>query len=187
MGGGHERGDGKTLEFALQLVRGAECELAHLGERLDARPAGRAFGDDENTDRLDRTVSALGRVVGPARESSPCGFDSVERVGLAAVASGLAVLAVDFDDVDPCSGEVTGDAGPIGPRPLYTDLADLPEGFEPGQKIRVTLGIGPERLGAEQATDLVQDGGHMDLSVGVDATGDSARGFYDGHAIPSFP
>ena len=108
-------------------------------------------------------------------------------IGLAAVASGLAVLAVDFDDVDPCSGEEAGDAGPIGPRPLHADLADLPEGLQPGEQGRVAVGVGRERCGAEQATDLVQDGGHVDLPMGVDATGDGTRGFYDGHAIPSFP
>ncbi len=123
----------------------------------------------------------------PARENGPGCLDGVERVGLAAVATGLAVLAVNFDDVDSGSGEVTGDAGSIGPGPLHADLADLPEGFEPGQQLRVAVGVGPERLGAEQATDLVQGGGYVDLAVGVDATGDSARGFYDGHAIPSFP
>ena len=66
-------------------------------------------------------------------------------------------------------------------------MLDFPEGFEPAEQGRVTVGIGPERFGAEQATDLVQGGGHVDLSVGVDATGDGTRGFYDGHAIPSFP
>jgi hypothetical protein len=70
---------------------------------------------------------------------------------------------------------------------LHADLPDLAEGFEPGEQGRVALGVGPERLGAEQASDLVQHGGHMGLPVGVDATGDRARSFYDGHAIPSFP
>ena len=99
----------------------------------------------------------------------------------------LTVLAVHFEDMDPGFGEEGGDAGPIGSRPLHADLADLSEGFEPGQQFRVAVGIGPERLGAAQATDLVHDGGYVDLSVDVDATGDGARGFYDGHAIPSFP
>ena len=180
-------GDGEALESALQLVRGAEGELAHLGERLDPGPSGRALGHDEDTDRLDRAVPSLGRSMGPARESGPGGLDGVEGIGLAAVVSGLTVLAVHFDDVDSGSGEETGDAGPIGPRPLHADLADFSEGFEPRQKIRVAVGVGPKRLRAEQATDLVQDGGYVDLPMGVDATGDGARGFYDGHAIPSFP
>ena len=125
--------------------------------------------------------------MGPARLCRPGGLDGVEGIGLAALTPGLAVLAVHLNDVDPCSGEVTSDAGPIGPRPFHPDLADLPEGLEPGQQIRIAVGVGPKRLRAEQATDLVQDGGHVDLPMGVDATGDGARGFYDGHAIPSFP
>jgi hypothetical protein len=36
LGGGDEGGDGEALEFALQLVGGAEGQLAHLAERLDA-------------------------------------------------------------------------------------------------------------------------------------------------------
>ena len=117
----------------------------------------------------------------------PGGLDRVEGIGLAGLASGLAVLAVHLDDVDPCSGEEAGDAGPIGARPLHADLSDVAEGLEPGQQGRVSVGVGPEGLGAEQASDLVEGGGHVDLAVGVDATGDGARGFYDGHAIPSFP
>ncbi len=187
MGGGHELGDREALEAALQLVRGTEGELAHLGQRLDARPSSRAFGDDEDPDGLDRTVPALGRSLGAARENGPGGLDGVEGIGLAAVVSGLAVLAVHFDDVDAGPSEEAGDARPIGPRPFHPDFSDVAEGFEPGEQGRVALGIGPERLGAEQATDLVQHGGHVDLPVGVDATGDDTRGFYDGHAIPSFP
>ena len=122
----------------------------------------------------------------PARLRGTGGLDGVERIGLAALAPGLAVLAVHFDDVDSRSGEVTRDAGPIGPGAFHSDLGDLTEHVQPGQQGRVAVGVGPKRLGAEQATDLVQDGGHMDLAVGVDATGDRARGFYDGHAIPSF-
>ena len=77
--------------------------------------------------------------------------------------------------------------GPIGPGPFHTDLGDAPESCQPGEQGRVAVGVGRERLGAEQATHLVQRGGHVDLAVGVDAAGDGARGFYDGHAIPSFP
>ena len=36
LGRGDERGDGETLQSALELVRSAVGELAHLGEGLDA-------------------------------------------------------------------------------------------------------------------------------------------------------
>ena len=185
--GSDELRNGEALEAALELVRGAEGELAHLAERLDARPTSRALGHDEDADGLDRTVSALGPSMGPARLCRPGRLERVEGIGLAALTPGLAVLAVHFDDVNPGSGEEPGDAGPIGARPLHTDLADLPKGLEPAQQLGVAVGVSPKRLRAEQATDFVQDGGHVDLPMGVDATGDGAGGFYDGHAIPSFP
>ena len=125
--------------------------------------------------------------MGPARLCGPGGLYGVEGVGLAGLAPGLAVLAVHFDDVDPGSSEMTGDAGPIGAGALHAHLGDLAECAQPGQEFGIAVGVGPKRLGAEQPTDFVQDGGYMDLAVGVDATGHSARGFYDGHAIPSFP
>jgi hypothetical protein len=74
-----------------------------------------------------------------------------------------------------CSGEVAGDARPIGPRALDADLDDLAEASQPGHQGRVAIAVGREGLGAEQATDLVQGGGHVDFAVGVDATGDGAR------------
>ena len=76
-------GDGQALESALELVRGAEGELAHLGERLDAGPAGRTLGDDEDPDGLDAAVSALGRSVGSTRLRGPGGLERVEGIGLA--------------------------------------------------------------------------------------------------------
>ncbi len=81
--------------------------------------------------------------------------------------SGLAVLTVHLYDVDPGSGEEAGDAGPIGPGPLHPDHADLPEGLEPAQQLGVAVGRSA-RNDAEQATDLVQDGGHGDLPMGVE-------------------
>jgi hypothetical protein len=57
---------------------------------------------------------------------------------------GLAVLAVHLDNVDPGSGEETGDAGPIGPGPFHTDLADLSESLEPAQQLGVAVGVGSE-------------------------------------------
>ncbi len=106
-------------------------------------------------------------------------------VGLAGLAPGLAVLAVHLDDVDSCSGEEAGEAGPIGARPLHADLADVAEGLKPGQQSRVPVGVGPEGLGAEQASDLVEGGGYVDLAVGVDATSDGARA--STMVMPSLP
>jgi len=125
--------------------------------------------------------------MGSPRECGPGGLERVEGVGLAALTSSLAILAVDFDDVDPCFGEEAGDAGAIGTCALHADLRDLAEGLEPAEQLCVSARVGLERPGPEQASDLVEGGGYVDLSVGVDARGDSARSFYDGHVIPFFP
>ena len=77
--------DGQSFEAALELVRGAEGQLAHLAERLDPGPSGRAFGHDEDPDRFDRTVPALGRSIGPLGLCRPGGLERVEGIGLAAL------------------------------------------------------------------------------------------------------
>ncbi len=104
---------GKVLESALELVKGTEGQLAHLGERLDPGSSSGALGHDEDPDRLDRAVSALGLSLRSARQDGPGRLNGVEGIGLAAVPSGLAVLTIHFDDRDPCSSEVTGDAGAV--------------------------------------------------------------------------
>jgi hypothetical protein len=38
----------------------------------------------------------------------------------------LAVGPVDLDDLETSSGEKPGQSGPIGTRPLHSDLPDLP-------------------------------------------------------------
>ena len=154
---------------------------------LMPRPVGRALGDDEDPDGLDTAVSTLRRSMGSAGLGRPGRLERVEGIGLAALAPGLAVLAVHLDDVDSCFGKEAGDARPIGPCPLHPDLSDATEGLKPAEQGRVPVGSAPKDFGAEQAPDVVEGGGHIDLAVSVDATGDSARGFYDGHAIPSFP
>ena len=55
------------------------------------------------------------------------GLNGVERIGLATVSSDLAVLTVHFDDRDPRSSEVTGDASAVGTRALDADLRDRSE------------------------------------------------------------
>jgi hypothetical protein len=125
--------------------------------------------------------------LGSARQGSSGGLDRVDRVGLAGAAAVLAVGPVDLDDLDAGPGEESGQSGAVSTRAFNADLADRPEPGQPGEQGRVAIGIGLERLGGEQATHLVQDRGHMGLTVGVDSAGDGTRSFYDGHAIPSFP
>ena len=150
MNGGME-----DLRGALQLVRGAIGELAHLGEGLDARCTRRTLGHDKDPDGFDRTVSALRLSAGSSRQCGAGGFDGVEWIGLTALSPGLAVLPVDFYDFNTCSSEEAGHAGPIGPSAFDADFGGLTECTQPGEQGRVAVGVGLERFGAQQTTDLV--------------------------------
>ena len=85
---------------------------------LIREPSGRALGHDQDPDGLDRTVSALGLSMRSARQRGSSGLDGVEGIGLAALSAGLAVLPIDFDDLDPGSSEEAGDARPHRTRSL---------------------------------------------------------------------
>ena len=120
---------GRPLSLLCSWSGALKVSWAHLGERLDARPSGRALGHDEDPDGLDAAISGLGPSAGPAREGGPGGFHGVEGIGLAGVMPRLAVLAVHLDDMDPSSGEEAGDAGPIGPVPSTPTLLTSPKAW----------------------------------------------------------
>ncbi len=124
---------------------------------------------------------------GSSRQGGTGGLDGVKRIGFATEAAGLPVLPVYFDDLDASSSEETGHACPIRSRTLHAHPGDVSKATQPGEQGCIAARIGFERFGPKQATDLVQGGGHMSLAMSIDATGDGARCFYDGHAIPSFP
>jgi len=163
---------------------GAVGEPAHLGEGLHPGGPRRALGDEKDAPRLDPTVAALGPRARLPRKGGSGRFDGVEGVGLAGVAPDLAVRAVDLDHDDAGPRQVAGDARAIRARAFDTDLGDGPEGLEPGQPRLVAGRVRPEGLGSEQASDAVEGGNHVDLAMGVDATDDRARRFYDGHGHP---
>jgi hypothetical protein len=168
----------------VDLVGSAHPEVAHLDQRLDPGLSGRALGDQEHSDRLDRSVLALGRSRGPTRQSCSSSLDGVERIGLALVATGLAVGPVDLDDVDVIAPQEPGETSAVGTGALDANRCDLAEGFEPGEEGLVAIGIDRERLGADQSTQRIEGCGDVDIGVGVDASSDAGLGFYDGHGHP---
>ena len=115
LGGSDELGDGEALEPALQLVRGTEGELAHLAERLDARPTNRALGHDEDADGLDRTVSGLAVV---EQQSVTVTDEEAPMVSVEASGNTSSIVLKDkdldslSDDPDELSNELTALAGP---------------------------------------------------------------------------
>jgi hypothetical protein len=157
--------------------------VTHLDEGLGPGLAGRALGDDEDPDGLDRAVSRLGAPARSATEGGPGGLSGVEGVGLAAATALLSVRSIDLDDLDAHSAQVTSQAGPIRARALDADLGHVPEGLEPSQQRFVTGRGGLEALCSEQPAERIEGGGNMD-EVSVDATSHPTRSFYDGHGHP---
>ena len=100
------------------------------------------------------------------------------------VASGLAVGAVDFDDLDASATQESGQSDAIRASALDADLVNLAELLEPGQQRLVAGGIGGEGLGADEATQWVECCSNVCVEVGVDTTCDANGSFYDGHGHP---
>ena len=130
----------------MKLFRGTDSEVAHLDDRLDPGSLGPTLGHDQGPDGLDRTVLGLACPRGPTRQCSSSRFDGVERIGLAVIASGLAVGTVDLDDVDTFAAQDAGQTHPIGAGALYADLGHLSEALEPAQQRFVPSRIRPEGL-----------------------------------------
>jgi hypothetical protein len=100
------------------------------------------------------------------------------------IAPGLSVRPVYFDDFDAPSPQEPTEPSSIGPRPFDADLGHLSEGLEPAEQCLVAGGISTEGLGSDQAPERIKCGGNVIVQVGVDASGDPGRGFYDGHGYP---
>jgi hypothetical protein len=67
---------------------------------------------------------------------------------------------------------MAGQPGPVAAGPLDADKDDGAEALQPAQQPAVPGGVGGERLDAEQAADVVEGGGDVDVEVGVDPSGD---------------
>jgi hypothetical protein len=98
------------------------------------------------------------------RQRSTGRLDGVDRIGLALATSSLAVVAVDFDHLDPRPGEEPGQACPIGPGPFHADRPDPPKPGEPREQCHIAVGGGIEGLGAEQSAHFVKSGSHVHLA-----------------------
>ncbi len=159
--------------------------MAHLGQRLDPGPSGRALGHNEDPDGLDGTVLGLRNALSSSTECGSSRLDGIEGIGLSAAPTLGPVGSVDLDDRDAGSTKVTGQTGPIGARALDANLGQGPEALEPVEQRFVANRIGVETLRAEQRSERVESGGNVDVEVSVDATGHTKRSFYDGHGHPS--
>jgi hypothetical protein len=73
--------------------------------------------------------------------------------------------------------------GPLEPE-FHTDTGELTEGHEPRVQRLVAAPVRGERSHLEHTAVAVHHRGDVFIQMGVDAPGDRARAFYDGHAIP---
>ena len=109
----------------------------------------------------------------------PGGLDGVEGIGLARPTPLLAVRPIDLDDVDAVGLQVTGEPGAVAASALDADQGDGSEAAQPAEQAPVAGGVRGKRLDAQQPADGVQGGGHMDVEVGVNASGDPV--WHGGH------
>jgi hypothetical protein len=115
----------------------------------------------------DRHLSGLHR---------PGGGGSVDRVGLAQVAPGLAVGPVDLLDDLALGGKEAGQGGAGGAGALHAPGDDLAEPPRPDEQVVVAGGGGGDLHGVHAAAELVGCVGDVDLQVGVDPDGELGRG-----------
>ena len=94
-------------------------------------------------------------------------FDGIDGVVLALAPALLAVGAVHLDHLHPLGVQVPGQAGPVRARAFHPDPGHRAEPGHPFQQLLVALYRCRERLDAQQPTDLVHHGSHVQFQVGV--------------------
>ena len=67
---------------------------------------------------------------------------------------------------------MTGEPGAVAAGALHANQGEGSEAAKPAEQAAVAGAVGGERLDAQQPADGVQGGSHMDVEVGVDASGD---------------
>ena len=163
---------------------GGEHQIAELDDRADPCRTRRAFRDHQRPQRLGSTVAGLGDPFATTRQRTTRGFDRVDPIGLAALATLLAVRTIHLDHRHRGSGEVTGEAGPIGAGALDANTFNGPEPSHPRCQRPVSIGGRWERFDTEQTAVHVDDRSDVGVAVCVDPTHDQTRGIYDGHRPP---
>ena len=160
-----------------------EAEMTDLVQGLDLGVPGRAFGHHQCPDGFHVAVLVLGapswRWPWAARAAS-----------MASTVSFLPLRRRSWRfgspprPPPPPRAQVPGQAGPVRARAFHPDPGHRAEPGHPFQQLLVALYRCRERLDAQQPTDLVHHGSHVQFQVGVNATSNRARGTYDCHVHP---
>ena len=76
---------------------------------------------------------------------------------------------------------MAGQAGTVGAGALNPDQADVTKPAHPVGQRRVASPVDGKGLHAQHAAEVVDDGGHMNLGMGVHPTGQGARRYHGCH------
>jgi hypothetical protein len=144
-------------------ARGARPERG--GHRDQAGHHRRAAGCMQGPDALDRPSPGLGPGSRGPGQHRPRGRLGVDRVGLAAAPVLGPLGALDLHYGDPLGAQPAAQVSPVAAGPLDSDALHHPEPAGPGQELRVAGRGRGNRVGPQEAADLVQGG--ADVLVGV--------------------
>lgn len=143
-----------------------------LVERGDPRLDRTASSHPQRPDCLDRAGPGLRRPGGGAGLDRSGSRDRVNRIGFALTPARLPVGPVDLDHPHVLRGQVPGQTGTVGARPLNTDRTDISERPDPCQQRSITRRRRRELPITQQASDRVDHCAVVSPAVGIHAADD---------------
>ena len=165
---------GQLAQRVAQLVGRADDRVVDHLQR-DA-PGGdrRLSAGFEDTQGLDHAVAGLGRDGALAGECRMGGVLGIKIVVLAALATIPSVRCRDLQDLDAGVLQVAKQPRAVGACCLDADAPKLAERAHPGEHLLVAVPGCCEALASENPVMLVDDGGDVEILVGIDAADDEA-------------
>jgi hypothetical protein len=142
----------------------------------ERRRVRRSSGQPQGTDHLDLAISGLGLAGHRASLHRPRRCLGIERIGLAASSSDLAVMAVgtlDLDDDHPADSEPASQAGAVAPGPLDPDPLDHPKAARPRQERREPGRRRRDTPGSQAPTELIERHADVLIDMRIDANRDA--------------
>jgi hypothetical protein len=110
--------------------------------------------------------------VGGLGEHRPGGPFGVQGIGLASSSAVLAVLPVNLHDLDALADQEPGEPGTVAAGAFHPDRLELAVTTKPPQQGRVAGRRGWECGMTQQAASRIEDGGMVEVLVGVDPADD---------------
>jgi hypothetical protein len=131
--GGGQLCSREPVKLAAQRVGGGDDHCAQSVDRGGLGLDGTQTGHAQHADRLDRSVSQLGRSTCLARQYGSSGGFCVDHVAFAAMPSQSTVRTRHFEYLHILLVQVTGQSGSVGAGPLDANLAQASLAAQPGQ------------------------------------------------------